>query len=79
MPAFTQPTGAGFIVAFHRQDEPVESIYARDGVHAWNHAIHLIVKREVLQAGDTLTVRAADDDDPPAELPAASYSSQHSS
>jgi hypothetical protein len=78
MPAFTQPTRAGFIVAFRRQDEPVESIYARDGVHAWNHAIHLIVKREVLQAGDTLTVRAADDDDAPAELPAFSRAS-HSS
>jgi hypothetical protein len=43
-------------VTFTRDNEPVERLYARDGEHAWAHAIALISQHEELQHGDTLTV-----------------------
>lgn len=55
MVARTQPS-SGLIVAFHRQGEPVESLFARDGDHAWAHAIHMITRRETLYAGDSLLI-----------------------
>jgi hypothetical protein len=79
MPAYprTQPTH-GLTVAFHRQEQEVESLFARDGREAWEHALRLIAKRPFLEAGDALTVLdAAGDRGHQSELPAASHASQH--
>jgi hypothetical protein len=55
------------IVTFQRAGEEPEYMYARNGAHAWDIALHLITQREELQAGDTLTVRRADGDAPHAD------------
>jgi hypothetical protein len=57
------------LVAFQRDGEPVESIYVQDGRRACTQALHLIAKRDHLQAGDVLSVRRADDE--PADQEAA--------
>jgi hypothetical protein len=57
MPAFTRTEPYALVVIFYRDNEPAEVVFANDGDHAWSHALHLITKREKLQAGDTITVR----------------------
>jgi hypothetical protein len=78
-PAFIQRAQAGLMVVFHRQGQEVESLSARDGREAWEHAVRLIARRPFLEGGDKLLVLDAAGDDPPADrLPEASRAS-HSS
>jgi hypothetical protein len=44
-------------VIFHRLGQEPQVLIARDGEHAWAHAIGLITQHENLQHGDTLLVR----------------------
>jgi hypothetical protein len=48
-------------VIFHRLGEEPQVMIARDGEHAWAHAIGLISQHEELRHGDTLTVRRTDE------------------
>jgi hypothetical protein len=65
----------GLVVTFFRDGEDPEQVRARDPADAWKTAIHMIVHREVLQVGDTLTVRSESD---PPELPEHSRPSHFS-
>jgi hypothetical protein len=48
------------LVAFMRPGEPIERVVAENGVRAWEHAVGMISRRDVLQHGDILTVRRND-------------------
>jgi hypothetical protein len=50
-------TGPVLRVIFHRLGEEPQVMIARDGEHAWQHAVALIAAREELVHGDVLTVR----------------------
>ncbi len=50
-------TGSQLRVIFHRVGEEPEVLIARDGEHAWQHAIALISAREDMRHGDVLSVR----------------------
>jgi len=63
MVGHTRPEPLALIVTFSRDAEEPDTVFARDGVHAWQQAIHLITRREWLLSGDTLTVRRAEADD----------------
>ncbi len=52
-------TGNTLRVVFHRVGQEPEVLVARDGSHAWAHAIGLISAREEMLAGDRLTVDQA--------------------
>lgn len=52
-----KPGSGALVVTFNRDNEKPEILHARDGEHAWRHAISLIARRQVLLSGDTLTVR----------------------
>jgi len=53
MVARVRPQPAALIVTFSRDGEEPDTVFTRDGVHAWQQAIHLITKREWLLSGDT--------------------------
>jgi hypothetical protein len=53
-------TGQTLRVIFHRLGEEPQVLIARDGEHAWAHAIALISARETMMDGDALTVRRTD-------------------
>ncbi len=57
MPVHIPQRRSELVVTFRRDGEPAEILLARDGAHAWEHAILLITRREKLQAGDRFDVR----------------------
>ncbi len=63
MVARTRMGPAALVVTFSRDSEEPDTAFARDGVHAWQQAIHLISKREWLLSGDILQVRRAEADE----------------
>ena len=52
-------TGQTLRVIFHRIGAEPQVLIARDGEHAWRHAIGLISQHDTLKAGDRLIVEAA--------------------
>jgi hypothetical protein len=62
MVARTKPEPNALVVTFSRDGEESDSLLARDGEHAWKHAIHLLAKRQFLLSGDNLSVRRSDDE-----------------
>ncbi len=48
------------VVSFMRTGEPIERMAAADGAGAWDNAILMISRREILQHGDMLVVRRAE-------------------
>jgi hypothetical protein len=47
----------GLRVVFHRIGQEPEVMIARDGEHAWQHAIAIISAKEEMRHGDVLSVR----------------------
>jgi hypothetical protein len=60
--ARTRPESHALVVTFSRDGEEPEEMFAGDGQRAWQNAIALIAKRELLLSGDTLTVRRTEED-----------------
>jgi hypothetical protein len=58
----------GLVISFYREGLPPEHVYCQTGDLAWQHAVHLLARRETLQPSDILVVRRADEkiaDEPP--------------
>jgi hypothetical protein len=56
MPVHIPPSDSRLAVSFYRDREPPETLIARDGANAWQHAIYLLTRRKELQHGDTLRI-----------------------
>jgi hypothetical protein len=63
MPVHIPPPDSRLAVTFCRDPEPPQTMIARDGANAWEHAITLITQHEKLQPGDTLTVSSLAESD----------------
>jgi uncharacterized protein YjlB len=53
------PAKHPLVVEFRREggEYPEHMLYARDGEHAWRHAVYIVAHYHELAAGDVLTVR----------------------
>jgi hypothetical protein len=62
MAARTRSEPHALVVTFSRDGEEPDTLFAKDGQHAWRQAITLITRREWLLSGDTLTVRRTENE-----------------